>query len=257
MKTTSAAQAAMLSIGLVLALLGASMDKTQAAEIKVLAGGALTGVMGELGPKFEQETGHKLVIKFGATPDLIKAATSGEPFDLGVTPVDVMQNEGARAQFVAGPPVNIARVGYGVAVKAGAPRPDVSTPEALKATLLNAKSIALLPASAGGAYVTKVFARLGVTEAVAAKAQNKTTPAQVPEAVAKGDAELGVFLTNVLTAPGVELAGTFPGDLQNNLVFVGALSASTKEQAAAKAFIAFLQTPASQAAIKAKGMKAG
>lgn len=255
MKTTSAA--AMLSIGLVLGLLGASMNTVKAAELKVLAGGALTGILGELGPAFERDTGHKLVIQFGATPDLIKAATSGAPFDLGVTPVDVMQNEGARAQFVTGQPVTIARAGFGVAIKAGAPRPDVSTPDALKATLLKAKSVAVLPASAGGAYVTKVFERLGIAAEMEAKAVKQTAPAGVPGAVAKGDAELGVFLTNVLTAPGVEIAGPFPGDLQNDLVFVGALSAGTKEAAAAKAFIAYLQTPSSQDMIRKKGMKAG
>jgi molybdate transport system substrate-binding protein len=254
MKKTSAASAAML---VVLALTGASMNTLKAAELKVLAGGALTGILGELGPAFERDSGHKLTIQFAATPDLIKAATSGAPFDLGVTPIDVMQNEGARAQFAAGQPVTIARAGFGVAVKAGAPKPDVSTPEALKAALLKARSVAVLPASAAGAYVTKVFERLGIATEMEAKAVKQTAPAGVPGAVAKGDAELGVFLTNVLTAPGVEIAGPFPGDLQNDLVFVGALSAGTKEADAAKAFIAYLQTPSAQDMIKKKGMKAG
>jgi molybdate transport system substrate-binding protein len=255
MKATIIKTSMAAMLGLV--LMGASMGQLQAAELKVLAGGALTGVLGDLGPKFERDTGHKLTIKFAATPDLIKAATSGEPFDLGVTPVDVFQNAEARAKFAAGPTVNIARVGFGVAVKAGAPKPDIGTAEAFKTALLNAKSVAVLPASAAGAYVTKVFERLGIAAQMDAKALKQTAPAGVPQAVAKGDAELGVFLTNVLTAPGVELAGSFPGDLQNDLVFAAALSASTKEQAAAKAFIDYLQTPASQATIKAKGMKAG
>ena len=241
---------------LCLALMGASMEKLAAAELKVLAGGALTGVLGELGPAFEKASGHKLSIKFAATPDLIKAATSGEPFDVGVTPVDVFKNAEAKAKF-APATVDIARVGFGVAVKAGAPKPDVSTPEALKQTLLKAKSIALLPESAAGAYVSKVIERLGVTNEVNAKAVKQTSPAGVPGAVAKGDAEIGVFLTNVLTAPGVELAGNFPGDLQQDLVFAAAVSADTKDAAAAKAFIDFLQTPAAKATIEAKGMKAG
>jgi molybdate transport system substrate-binding protein len=253
MKKTSAASAVMLAV---LALTGASMNTLKAAELKVLAGGALTGILGELGPAFERDSGHKLTIQFAATPDLIKAATSG-PFDVGVTPIDVMQNEGARAQFAAGQPVTIARAGFGVAVKAGAPRPDVSTPEALKATLLEAKSVAVLPASAAGAYVTKVFERLGIAAEVEAKAVKQTAPAGVPGAVAKGDAELGVFLTNVLTAPGVDIAGPFPGDLQNDLVFVGALSAGTGQADAAKSFIAYLQTPSAQDMIRKKGMKAG
>jgi len=254
---TSSLTAAASILGLSFSLAMAFAPGARAAELKVLAGGALTGVLGDLGPKFEQASGHKLTIQFAATPDLIKAATSGEPFDVGVTPVDVYKNAEARAKFAPGPTIDIARVGFGVAVKAGAPKPDVSTPEALKQTLLKAKSIALLPESAAGAYVSKVIERLGVTSEVNAKAVKQTSPAGVPGAVAKGDAEIGVFLTNVLAAPGVELAGNFPGDLQQDLVFAAAVSAGTKEAAAAKAFIDFLQTPAAKATIEAKGMKAG
>ncbi len=249
----SSLTAAASIVGLALAFAPAA----KATELKVLAGGALVSVLGELGPAFEKASGHKLVIKFAATPDLIKAATSGEPFDAGVTPVDVFKNAEAKAKFAPGPTVDVARVGFGVAVKAGAPKPDVSTPEALKQTLLNAKSIALLPESAAGTYVSKVIERLGVTNEVNVKAVKQTSPAGIPQAVAKGDAEIGVFLTNVLTAPGVELAGQFPGDLQQDLVFAAAISADTKNAAAAKAFIDFLQTPESKVTIKTKGMKAG
>src|SRR5262249_7315863 len=114
-----------------------------AAELTVLAGGSMTASLKDLGPRFEQATGHKLTFQFAGTPDLIKRATSGTPFDLGVVPVEVMKDAAARAKFAAAAPVDIARVGYGVAVRAGAPKPDVSTPEALKATLIKAQSITL------------------------------------------------------------------------------------------------------------------
>jgi molybdate transport system substrate-binding protein len=198
-----------------------------------------------------------LSIQFAATPDLIKAATSGAPFDVGVTPVDVFQNAEARAKFAPGATVNVARVGFGVAVKAGAAKPDISTPDAFKATLLKARSVSVLPASAAGSYVTKVFERLGIAAEMDAKAVKQSAPPAVPAAVAKGDAELGVFLTNVLTAPGVEVVGPFPGDLQNDLVFAAALSADTRNAAAAQAFIDFLRTPAAIDIIKKKGMKPG
>ncbi len=239
-----------------LAMVLSPLATSQAAELKVLAGGSMTESLKELAPQFEHATGNKLDIHFDSTPNLIKAATSA-PFDLGVVPVDVMKDAGARARFAAGPTIDIARVGYGVAVRAGAPKPDVSTPDALKQTLLKAQSIAFIPASAAGAYVTSVFDRLGITEAMKAKTKVQPTTGDIPKAVAKGDAELGVFLTNVLVGPGVELAGPFPAELQNNLVFTGAVAADSKEAEAAKAFINFLRTPEATALIKAKGLTPG
>jgi molybdate transport system substrate-binding protein len=237
-----------------LALVGSPM--VEAAELKVLAGGSMTGPLNQLGPEFERASGHKLTIHFDSTPNLIKQATSA-PFDLGVVPVDVFKDAAAKARFMSGPTIDIARVGYGVAVRTGAPKPDVSTPDALRQTLLNAQSIAFVPSSAAGAYVTSVFDRLGINEAMKAKTRPQTAPPEIAKAVANGDAELGVFLINVLIAPGVELAGPFPPDLQNDLVFTAAVAADTKEAEAAKAFIAFLKTPAAVAVIKAKGMNPG
>ena len=120
---TSFAVATMLG----LAMAAAPIASLKAAELKVIAGGGMTAPLKELGPRFERATGHKVTIEFAATPELIKMATSA-PFDLAVVPVDVFRNDAARAMFVPGPTTDIARVGFGVAVKAGAPKPDVSTP---------------------------------------------------------------------------------------------------------------------------------
>jgi molybdate transport system substrate-binding protein len=238
--------------------LGASaMTDLNAAELKVLAGGSITGSLNELGPQFERATGHKLVIHFDSTPNLIKQATSGNPFDLAVVPVDVFKDAAAKARFVPAPTIDVARVGYGVIVRTGAAKPDISTPDALKQTLLNAQSIAFVPESAAGAYVLKTFDRLGISEAMKAKTKPQATPAQIAPAVAKGEAELGLFLVNVLIAPGVELAGSFPAELQQDLVFTAAISADCKDPEAAGAFISFLKTPSSAAIIKAKGMTPG
>jgi molybdate transport system substrate-binding protein len=249
----SSITASMLGLALILW----PIANTQAAELKVLAGGSMTVSLNELKPRFEQATGNKLTIVFDSTPNLIKAATSGAPFDLGVVPVDVMKDAAARARFAAGPTIDIARVGYGVAFRAGAPKPDVSTPDALKATLLKAESIATIPESAAGAYVLQVFGRLGIADAMKAKTKPQPTTGAIPQAVAKGDAELGIVLTNVLIAPGVELAGPFPAELQNELVFTGAVAADSKEAAAAKSFIDYLKTPEAAAAMKAKGVTPG
>jgi molybdate transport system substrate-binding protein len=245
----------LIAAALSLAMAMSPMAAATAAELKVLAGGSMTASLKEIGPQFEKTTGHKLDITFAGTPELIKMTASG-PFDLGVVPVDVMKNDDARAKFT-GTPETIARVGYGVAVKAGSPKPDVSTPEALKAALLKAQSIAVFPASAAGAYVQKTFERLGIADQIKDKSKVQTAAGAVPQAVAKGDAELGVFLTNVLLAPGVELAGPFPGDLQQELVFVGAVATESKEAAAAKAFLGYLKTPEAIGVFRAKGVTPG
>jgi molybdate transport system substrate-binding protein len=254
MKKSSLAKGALM---LTLALVVLPGSRMQAAELRVLAGGSMTASLNELGPQFERATGHKLTIHFDSTPNLIKHATSGTPFDLGIVPVDLFKNAAAKARFASGPTIDIARVGYGVAVRAGAAKPDTSTPDALKRTLLEAQSITFLPESAAGAYVLSVFTRLGIGDAMKTKTKAQTAPAQIAQAVAKGEAELGIFLTNVLIAPGVELAGSFPAELQQDLVFTAAVAADTKEADAAKAFIDYLRTPAATAVIKAKGMNPG
>jgi molybdate transport system substrate-binding protein len=247
-------------LSLAAAALGLAMSlplAATAADLTVLAGGSMTASLRDLGPRFEQATGHKLAFRFAGTPELIKLATSGAPFDLGVVPVDVMKDAGARATFAAAPPVDIARVGYGVAVRAGAPKPDVGTPDALRAALLKAQSITFYPESAAGNYVMRTFERLGIREAMMAKLKPQAGPGDIAKAVASGEAELGVFLMNVLAAPGVELAGPFPAELQNELVFVGAVAAKTQNADAARAFVDFLKAPEAAAVLKAKGLTPG
>jgi molybdate transport system substrate-binding protein len=251
--TSFVAVTSILSLGLVMS----PIANMQAAELKVIAGGSMTGSLNELAPQFERASGHKLAIHFDSTPNIIARVASGTPFDLAVVPVDVFKDAAAKARFAASPPIDIARVGYGVIVRAGTPKPDISTPDALKRTLLDAPSVAFVPASAAGAYVLKVFDRLGIAEAMKAKTKPQTTPADIAPAVAKGEADLGVFLVNVLMAPGVEAAGSFPAELQQDLVFTAAVAAETKEADAAKAFIDYLTTPAATAVIKAKGMTPG
>ena len=242
-------------LGLTLGL--SSVSNVRAAELQVLAGGAMAGPMRDLAAQFESTSGHTIVLRFGTTPELIKLATSGGPFDLGVVPTDVLKDGAARAQFASGPTTDVARVGLGVAVRTGAVRPDISTPDALKQTLLRAQSIATIPASATGTQVLRVFETLGIGGAMKPKIKAQPTPAEVVRVVADGGVELAVFLMNVLTAPGLDVVGPFPEELQQEVVFTAAVAATPKEAGAAQAFIRYLTTPAAIAIIRAKGMNPG
>lgn len=250
-KTSLTAAASMLGLSLMPSV------GLQAAELNVLAGGGIAGPMRELGAQFERSSGHKLAFRFGTTPELIRLATSGGAFDVGVVPVDVFRDADARARFAAGPTIDIARVGLGVAVRSGASKPDIATSDALKHTLLKAQSIATIPASATGTQLLKVFERLGINEEMKARIKPQPAPAALVQAVVSGEAELGVFLTNVLTAPGLDLVGPFPPEVQQYVVFASAVATDSKEAEAAKAFISFLQTPTAAAVIKSMGMAPG
>jgi molybdate transport system substrate-binding protein len=228
----------------------------RAAELQIIAGGGIAVPLKEIAAHFEITTGRKLVIRYGTAPELIKMATSTS-FDLGVVPQDVMKDAAARAGFAPGPMPDVARVGIGVAVRAGSPKPDISTPEALKQTLLSAQSIASIPASATGTQLSGIYERLRIAEAMEARTKAQPGPAQIIEAVANGHADLAVFLLNVITDPRLDVIGPFPAEIQREVVYVAAIAANSKEPDAAEAFITHLISPAGAAVIKAKGMNPG
>jgi molybdate transport system substrate-binding protein len=242
----------LLYLGLVLS----SMSHAQAAELQVIAGAGITAALNEIASKFEKATGHKIVVRYGTAPQLVKMATT-TPFDLGVCPEDVYKDAAVRAQFPPEPLRDVARVGIGVAVKAGAAKPDISTPEALKQTLLSAKSIASIPATATGAQLQGIYARLGIAEEMKARIKALRMPPDIPEAVANGEAELAVFILNILTDPRLDVVGPLPDELKLEIVYTAGVAANAREPEAAKAFIAYVMSPAGAAAIKTIGMTPG
>jgi molybdate transport system substrate-binding protein len=234
-------------------------NAAEAAELKVLSAIAMTPVMEDLGPKFERATGHKLAITFATLGAAVKRVQGGETFDVVIIPrpgIDGFVKDGKAS---AGDVTIIARSGIGVAVRKGASKPDISSPEAFKRMLLAAKSITYSnPAHGGpgGIHVAKVLDRLGIANEMKPKTVFLPKAGAVGVLVANGEAEIAVGqIQELMPVPGIEIVGPLPADLQDTIVFSAAIMASAKETEAGKALITFLRTPEAAAAIKAKGME--
>jgi molybdate transport system substrate-binding protein len=230
-----------------------------AAEIKVLCGGGIRSVLEELGPRFERASGHKIRIKFGISAQLKKEIEGGESFDIAILTRPVPDELEKQGKITAGTLAEIARIGIGVAVRTGTPRPDISTVDGFKSALLNAKTISHARESQSGIYFAQLLERLGIAEAVKPKTKPSAGGAvTVVGSVAKGEAELAVSaITDILATAGVDLVGPFPPELQDFIVFAAGVGISAKEPNAAKAFINFLISPEAASIIKASGMEPG
>lgn len=244
------------SMLMALALALAAAVPARAADLQVIAGGGIAVPLNEIAAQFEQTTGHKVTIRYGTAPELIDIAKT-TPFDFAVTPSEVFQNEGAASRLLPGPTVDIAHVGLGVAVRAGAPKPHIGTPEALKQALLDAKTVATIPASAAGAQVMKLFERLGVANEVKVKLQAAANPVKLVEIMAGGQAEIGIFITNVLTANGLDVVGPVPADLDYVLTYTSGIARDAAQPLIAKAFLDYLRSPQAKAVLKARGLTPG
>jgi molybdate transport system substrate-binding protein len=187
-----------------------------AAEVKVFTARAIATVLNEIGPEFERTTGHKLNVISGLPPQFIKQINAGEPVDLVVSGSPVVDGLIKDGKLIADTRTNLVRSGIGVAVRAGAPKPDISSVEAFKRTLLNARSIGYLKVGSG-IYLAALLDRLGIAEAIASKVTRPDTDI-VSELVAKGEIELGmVVITQIMTTPGVELVGPLPSEILRHL----------------------------------------
>jgi len=240
---------------LALALVGQT-GWTMAAELKVLTTPALTEVWHELAPKFEA-TGHNLTIVYAASGAIAKRVTDGEAADLLVSTPAGIDGLIKAGRVTDGTNTPLASSGMGVAVLKGAPKPDISTPEAFRRALLAAKAVAYTdPASGGasGAHMAKVLERLGIAGEVNAKAKlGRGIP--VATFVVKGEADLAIQqMPELLGVVGVEVVGPLPGDLQNVTTFAAGIPAASTQAEAAKTLIRFLQTPESAAVIKKHGL---
>jgi molybdate transport system substrate-binding protein len=233
-----------------------------AAEIKVLSAVAMKPALDDLAREFEQTSGHKVTVAYATAGIVRDRIRGGETVDVAIMPRSAFDPLLAEGKIDPGSATRVAQSLVAVAVRTGAPKPDISSVEAFKRTLLAAKSIVYPDPTKGGAtgiHAARVIERLGITEQM--KPKTTLTPAgEYAEVLAKGEAEIAIVQPIVvMNFPGIDLVGPLPAELQNttDFVFLAGIAASAKEPDAAKGFIQYLLTPAAAHVIKAKGMEPG
>jgi molybdate transport system substrate-binding protein len=236
----------------------------RASEVTLLGAIGMRQVMFDLGPKFERATGHTMSMTFDSTGILAKRVASGEQVDVLLVNESALGALVKGGRVVAGSVKPIAASVAAVAVRAGAPKPDIGSPDSFKRMLLSAGSIARPSSAVGGSsgdHIVKVLEQLGITEQVDAKSIIATIGAagelESPgELVAKGKADVALHqLQELMAVPGLQIVGPFPGVLHGNFTFAAAVGTNARDASAARALIEFLQTAEAKAVIRAKGME--
>jgi molybdate transport system substrate-binding protein len=229
-----------------------------AAEVKVICANAMMQVLGAVSGEFERATGHKLLITYGPAGAIRNRIAANEVADVAIVPTPILDQLTSLAAVLPGSRVDVAKVGIGLAVRSGAPRPDISSPEALKTTLLAARSIShgdLVSGGVSGPHFMKVLERLGIAAQVDSRRMVATGLA-VAKRVADGESEIAINqISELVGVDGVELVGPLPDELQNTTSFSAGVLANGKEPEAARALLEFLVGPAAIRAIRATGME--
>lgn len=228
-----------------------------ATEIEVLSGTGPRSAVRELVAQFERATGHKVAVRFDVNAGVKRRIEAGEPFDAAILNPEVLDDLIRQGKVAAALRAAIGRSGVGVAVRAGAPKPDISSVEAFRRTLLNAKSVAFPEEGASGVYFVTLLRRLGIADDM--KPKLRPMPASdTAEIVARGEADMVVVvMPRISDVPGVDVVGPLPAELQTHIGFAAGVSANAKEPEGAKALIQFLTAPAAAPTLRAKGIEPG
>jgi len=246
-----------LAIPLIAAALLLPVGPAVSAEVKVLTAGAMKSVVLALQGGFEGASGYRLVIDNDTAGGLVKRIEAGEAFDMAIITPAAIDGLIGKGKIVAGSRVAVAKVGVGVAVKEGAPKPDLSSVDAFKRALLAAKTVTYIdPASGGssGIYVAGLLRKLGIADEIKPK-ERLQAGGYVADKVAKGEAEIAIHqISEILPVKGVTLAGPLPEEIQNYTVYAAGLSTAARDPNAAQAWIDYLKGPAASAAIEGRGM---
>jgi molybdate transport system substrate-binding protein len=231
-----------------------------AADITLIAPGGIRAAIEELIPKFEQQSGHKVVATFGSGGGTKARVIKGDPFDVPVVqlPLEPVVNSG---NVVVASETPLAHVSVGIAVRTGQPKPDISTPEKVKKLLLDAKFIAYPNPAAGaaaGVSFDETLQKLGIAIEMKPKIKLAQGGRGAMQLLAKGDVDIGLtFVSEIITEPDVEAVGPLPREISTPTVLVGFASAHAKDPAATKALLAFLSGPVAAAVYKERGMEPG
>ena len=229
----------------------------QAAEIKLLASSAIKEAYLELLPLFEKATGHKVVAAWSSTPDVQKRIAAGEAADLVILGDSGTEELIKQGKLATNSRANFAKSGIAVAVRTGAPKPDISSSEAVKKSVLAAKSVAY-SAGASGIYLVSMFDKLGISEQVKSKLATVKPGEPVGDVVARSEAEIGFHqLSELIPVKGIQILGPLPADIQHVTVFSGGIHSGTKETDATAALVKFLTAPSVAPVIKKHGMEPG
>jgi molybdate transport system substrate-binding protein len=229
----------------------------QSRDLKVFTTRAIANVLEKIRGDVEARTGRKLVVTSDIAIRLVRRVDAGEPFDLLVAAPDHIDQLVAAGTIGRETRTDLAHSGIGVAVREGAPKPDVSTVEAFKRALMQARSVAYLKEGQSGIYIASVLTRLGIADGVRGKLTLPETDI-VSQLVSRGDVELGiVVITQILTTQGVTLAGPLPPEIQSFITFTGGISADSQASDAAKELLRMLQGPAATAVMRSQGMEPG
>ena len=229
----------------------------QAAEIKVLSTQATEEAYKELVPQFEKASGHKVSTIFTGTLGVMKRLSDGEAYDLLVMSRQSIDELSQSGKVVAGSRTDIAKSGVGVAVTKGRPKPDISSVDALKKTLLNAKSVGY-STGPSGVYVITMFQKLGIADEIKGKLKQTPTGVFVGSIIASGEAEIGFQQVSELTFfPGIDYVGPLPAEVQLITVFSAGIQAGAKQVDAAKSLMIFISAPAAAAVYKKHALDPG
>jgi molybdate transport system substrate-binding protein len=228
----------------------------RAATLTVLCSNGLRAVLSEVAPAFERASGHHLAISYSVSAELKKRIDAGEPFDVAILTSAAIDELTAADHLRAETRTAIARSAMGISIRRGAHKPDLRTIEALKTTLLAARSIAFAKEGAGGLFFTALVERFGLADRLVPRFRPVVTGQDVSRAVANGDAEIGVQpISEIVNVAGVELAGSFPDPVQAYTVMMAAVGVKSPHAAEGRALIDFLMSRELDAVVRASGME--